>query len=113
VNADGTADPGFQPGTGVELPVNGLVLQADGSILVSGFFQTFNGGARPRLVRLYADGAVDPGFRPSPNNSIYATALDAQGRLVVGGQFQVLDGSPRPFLGRLALDRLFLGDFED
>ena len=72
LNADGSLDDSFDAGVGTEedrhvdgdiyVVVNGLALQPDGSVVVSGTFTEFAGRAMPGLVRLGADGALDTGF---------------------------------------------------
>ena len=62
VNADGTLDTSFDPGSGTNGPVNALLLQADGRIVLGGDFTSVNGVARNGLARLNADGSVDAAF---------------------------------------------------
>jgi uncharacterized delta-60 repeat protein len=64
-NADGTADgtwttPSFLPQT--SFLVNGLALQSDGGLLVSGDFSSVNGVAKADLVRILPAGNVDLNF---------------------------------------------------
>jgi uncharacterized delta-60 repeat protein len=71
LNSDGTIDPGFNTGTGLLYTLfpqfhNGfggaLALQSDGKILLGGDFTSFNNVFRPHLVRLNADGTLDPAW---------------------------------------------------
>jgi uncharacterized delta-60 repeat protein len=64
-NADGTADaswtmPDFQPSN--SWSINGLGLQADGGLLVSGDFASVNGVSKIDLVRIMPAGNVDLDF---------------------------------------------------
>ncbi len=63
---DGGVDAaGFDPGTGADgAAVNALARLPDGRLFAGGSFATFNGIARPGLVRLRTDGTVDPAFAP-------------------------------------------------
>ncbi|WP_341840033.1 IPT/TIG domain-containing protein [Chitinophaga caseinilytica] len=62
INADGTLDNSFNPGSGADLLIYDLFVQQDGKIIVAGGFTRFNGTGANRVVRLTADGAVDPTF---------------------------------------------------
>ncbi len=57
--ADGTLDPAFEPHTFDNVPVATLSPQADGKIVIGGYFGTLNGLVRNRLARLHPDGRVD------------------------------------------------------
>ncbi|MBK7242208.1 MAG: delta-60 repeat domain-containing protein [Flavobacteriales bacterium] len=57
LNADGSLDPTFDPGTGFNGSVTDVILLPDGKILVSGFFTDYNGTTVGRLARLNADGS--------------------------------------------------------
>ena len=67
LNADGSVDASFDPGTG---PAGGsgsghdmdLARQPDGKILVAGDFNTFAGVPRRGVVRLHSNGSVDLSF---------------------------------------------------
>jgi hypothetical protein len=58
-NPDGSLDQKFDPGSGLSplggFPINGLIVQPDGKIVIAGGFQTVNGVARPKLARLLGD----------------------------------------------------------
>ncbi len=97
LNADGSIDTTFNPNlTGSLQPqVYSIVLQADGRILIGGRFTTVQPtGAtavtRRNLVRLNANGSVDPTFDPNPNGLVLAVALHVQGKILVGGGFTTL-----------------------
>lgn len=53
LNGDGTLDTAFDPGTGPDGAVHSVALQADGHIVVGGFFTNFNGILRRRVARLF------------------------------------------------------------
>lgn len=77
LNADGTVDLAFNPGLG---PLNALVislaLQADGKILIGGFFTSSGGHTRNGIARLNANGTVDSVFNPGVNG--YVIALEGR-----------------------------------
>lgn len=67
LNADGTLDTTFDPGTGPNRIAGSrigysMVIQPDGKILLGGQFTTWNGIARAGLVRLNSDGTLDTSF---------------------------------------------------
>jgi uncharacterized delta-60 repeat protein len=110
LNADGSVDVTFDPGA--DGPVNAIVVQPDGKIIIAGAFANVGGGGsgstpRKYLARLNPDGTVDPGFNPgvNMNNSVYAVALQPDGKILVGGGFYAgLGGAVRYYFGRLNAD---------
>jgi uncharacterized delta-60 repeat protein len=60
VNTDGSIDKSFRCDT--DERVMCMALQADGKILIGGFFNTVNGIESPRLARLNPDGSLDRSF---------------------------------------------------
>ena len=64
LNVDGTLDPTLDAGEGFNLSVWSLGLQQDGKILAGGDFSEVDGVQVPGLVRLLANGEVDPSFDP-------------------------------------------------
>ena len=94
-NPDGSPDETFAPGSGGNGPVERMVLQPDGKILIIGPFTNFGGISRPRIARLNADGSVDGSFDPGSgaNNAIYCMALQADGKIVIGGSFTSYNGT--------------------
>jgi len=59
LNADGSADATFNPGaSGAGAFVDALAVQADGKILVGGFFTNLSGQARTNIGRLTSGGAA-------------------------------------------------------
>ena len=109
LNPDGTIDTSFDPGANNW--VTALVVQADGKILVGGFFTTLGGGntgttTRNRIARLNPDGTLDTSFDPGANNPVQALAVQADGSILVAGAFTTLGGggtgaTTRNFIGRL------------
>jgi uncharacterized delta-60 repeat protein len=58
LNADGSVDLTFDPGTGADAPVKGLALNQNGDIIAVGEFSTFNSVPLPGLVRLHGSDAT-------------------------------------------------------
>ena len=105
LNADGSLDTSFTSEIGGAQPwVQSLAVQADGKILVGGWFTTLAGESRSHLGRLNADGSLDTTFTNGVNDRVLCLAVQADGKILVGGLFTTLGGQPRANLGRLNAD---------
>ena len=106
LNPDGTLDTPFNPGAGGGTApyVYSLAVQADGKVLVGGYFSTLGGQTRNCLGRLNPDGTLDTPFNPGANGSVASLAVQADGKILVGGSFTTLGGQTRNCLGRLNPD---------
>src|SRR5690606_5983324 len=62
LNADGSLDATFNPGSGANSQVTSISLQSDGKIILGGSFTSFNGSVANRIVRLNSDGSIDGSF---------------------------------------------------
>lgn len=89
VNTDGSLDVTFDPGSGASSSVAALAVQADGKVLLAGFFTTYNVVSRSRIARINTDGSLDASFNPGTgaNNTVSALAVQADGKILLGGQF--------------------------
>jgi uncharacterized delta-60 repeat protein len=92
LNTDGTLDTAFNPNA--NNIVTSIAVQADGKILVAGYFSGANsigGQTRNFIARLDATtGAADLTFDPNANGSIASIALQADGKILAGGIFTAL-----------------------
>jgi uncharacterized delta-60 repeat protein/uncharacterized repeat protein (TIGR01451 family) len=106
LNADGSLDTGFNPGTGFNNSVSSIAIQSDGKIIVGGQFTSFNGTARNRIAQINADGSLDTGFNPGIgfNFIVYSTAIQSDGKIIVGGPFTSFNGTARNYIARLNAD---------
>lgn len=120
-NNDGSVDTGFLPQPGG--PVDTIVLQSDGNILMGGEFTTIQpGGAttstftssgtltasinpvytRPYVARITTGGALDQSFMAVPDSVVRTLTLQSNGQILVGGYFTTLNGGHADIsLGRL------------
>jgi len=107
LNADGSLDIDFNPGTGLNNTVESIALQSDGKILLGGAFTSFNGTNIHHIARLNTDGSLDTGFDSGTgfNNTVVALALQPDGKVVVGGFFTAFNGGiARNRIARLNVD---------
>lgn len=101
---DGTIDSGFTPNLGnpsvSTVQVNAVAPEGPDSILVGGSFTRAGAVPVTGLVRLKADGAIDPSFTVDLKNSGAVRALARYGNtnVVVGGQFSTANGLNQPYL---------------
>ena len=108
INADGSLDSGFDPGTGADNTVSSIALQADGKIIIGGNFTSYNGTTRNRIARLNADGSLDTGFDPlaGANEYVFTTALQTDGKIIIGGSFTSYNGTPINHIARIIGDSI-------
>jgi len=90
----GSLDTTFHPGSGANDIVTRIIAQPDSKILVGGSFTGFAGLSAGRIVRLLADGSVDPSFQPGTgfDGNISDMELQPDGNLLVSGAFTLLNG---------------------
>ncbi len=101
--------------------IAGLALQSDGHLLVSGAFVHTVGDApgvfqKTRLIRLLADGAIDPNFNADIDGGFLdsigradlerplAMTIVGDGELLINGSFYGIGGVNWPSIARLYLD---------
>ncbi len=110
VTSSGLLDTSFYPLSNnhvqtMDAPVDDLLLQPDGKIVVSGWFThildgSLNPPARSSVARFNADGSLDPGFTPSLSlplgantMTVAAIARQPDGKLLIEEQFLNNQGS--------------------
>ena len=103
LNADGTIDDAFIPGTGANGSIFSVVVQADGKVLVGGNFTLINETSRNSIARLNADGSLDRTFDPGSQSADYVQCIvvQADGKILVGGFFSTFGGASRNSVARL------------
>ncbi len=103
LNADGSVDTTFDPGTGANNTVFTLGCQPDGKVVIAGNFTDVNGIAINRIARLNADGTFDSTFNPGTgaNQLIQALVIQPDGKIVLGGSFTNVNGTSRNYVARL------------
>jgi uncharacterized delta-60 repeat protein len=107
LNSDGSFNSGFNVGAGADTPVNVVLVQTNGQVLIGGNFTTINGLATgPGVARLNTDGSVDPTFNvgSGPNDTVYSMTLQTDGNILVGGRFSIFNQTRRVGIARLLND---------
>ena len=110
LNSDGSLDPSFRPGAGVDGPVQHIGIETDGKILIAGTFTAVQGAIRTSLARLLPDGSLDLTFAPAllkldgTPGSVSRVIPLPNGQLLVGGHFRSLNGSSKSAFARLNSD---------
>jgi uncharacterized delta-60 repeat protein len=104
LNADGSLDASFAPGTGLtggSGTAFAIAIQADGRVIVAGSFSAVNGLPRSNIARLETNGTVDTTYDPDIDANVFAMQLQADGKLLVGGEFNNVGSSGRNSMARL------------
>lgn len=95
LNADGSIDLTFDPGTGANDEIYSMEIQPNGKLLIVGKFTQYQGSPRNYLARLNVDGTLDTSYDPgssvtglASNNAIMNTATLSNGEVLVAGAFR-------------------------
>ncbi len=112
----GELDRSFNYGRGMNYQFNqgygsggfvwSIKTQPDGKIIVAGDFTSYNFLTQNRIVRLNADGSLDPNFNTGTgaNDIVITTALQPDGKIIIGGRFTTFNGIARSRIARLNTD---------
>jgi uncharacterized repeat protein (TIGR01451 family) len=89
---------------GVESPgsVNALAHQANGGTIVGGSFFKANQMTRFNLLRLDADGVIDPDWNPGADRAVDGLTIDGSGTIFAWGQFLNVGAYFRPGLAKIS-----------
>ncbi|MDR6969430.1 putative delta-60 repeat protein [Flavobacterium arsenatis] len=103
LNSDGTQDTTFDIGSGFDERILALELQADGKILVGGYFQQFQSQEQKVIARLHPDGSLDNSFDVGIGfyGVIHTINIDDNGKIFAGGEFSSFQGNDQNNLIRL------------
>lgn len=103
LNADGSLDTTFKPGSGANNYVDAVAIQPDGKIVIGGLFSSVGGLARNAIARVNADGSSDTSFHPGSgaNGEVYALFVQFDGKIVLGGSFTGFDNVQRFNIARV------------
>ena len=106
LNTDGSIDSTFDAGTGGNNMIRDMAIQSDGKLVLGGWFTTFNGVSRNRVVRLNTDGNIDNSFNPGSgaNSFVNTMAIQADGKILAGGGFTSFNGVTHNRIVRMLSD---------
>ena len=107
LNANGSLDATFNPGTGANGQVYFSTLLADGKIMIGGGFSNYNGTTRGYMARVNSDGSLDATFPNGGNgasSTVISISFQADGKIIIGGIFFNYNGTSRNRIARLNLD---------
>jgi uncharacterized delta-60 repeat protein len=99
LNPDGTLDTAFNPNANGS--AHSIAVQADGKILVGGFFNSIGGQTRNCIARLDVTTGLADSFNPNANNGVRSIAVQADGKILAGGDFTSIGGQTRNRIARL------------
>ena len=95
LNSNGSLDTSFNTNLGfTNSIVYATAQQTDGKIIVVGSFTKFNTTTTNRVVRLLADGSLDPTFTVGSGASglVGEVKIQADGKIILGGSFVSFNG---------------------
>jgi len=103
LHEDGSFDDTFKPvvGGATYAEVYSVLLQADGRILVSGFFNSLNGTTSRKVGQLDPNGTLTTAFNPGANLEVYGLGLQPDGMVLAAGFFSQVNGQFRSYISRL------------
>lgn len=103
--SDGTVDPGFNTGEGLNANGWAIALQPDGKILVGGYFSSYNVTPAQGILRLNTNGSLDTSFNPGAViQGVRSIALQTDGKIIAGGQKAVVQTTQLNSLARFNTD---------
>lgn len=110
LNADGTLDTSFQNAPVGQVKANnnvrGIAVQADGKIVIGGYFTLIDGVVSNRIARLNPNGTLDTSFNvgAGANGNIEDVKLQTDGKVLISGSFTQVRGVDRWGVARLNTD---------
>lgn len=106
LNTDGSVDTGFNPGTGTNSDVITISIQSTGKMIIGGLFSSYNSVAKPGLLRIDTNGAIDT-FNVGgvgPNLYVWTSSVLSDDKIYIGGGFSQYNGAEANHLLRLNSD---------
>lgn len=96
----------YDVGTGFNADPESIKQQADGKLVIGGYFTTYQGVSTNRIVRLNTDFSIDDTFVYGTgfNGDVNVVAIQSDGKILVGGAFTTYKGTSRNRLVRLETD---------
>ncbi|HEY3763382.1 MAG TPA: Calx-beta domain-containing protein [Verrucomicrobiae bacterium] len=116
LNANGSLDTSFNPGTGPNGTVHSLGWQLNNQIVAGGEFTAVNGTGYNYLARFNGDGSLDITnffIGSGADNNVYAVDANWDGNIYIGGSFSMINGTHRLGYARLYSDGVVDTTFMD
>lgn len=106
INADGSLDTNFNPGTGVDDQITSVAFQADGKVVIAGYFTSYNGTNRSGIARVNTNGTLDLTFNPGTglDFAVDSVMVQTDGKILLGGGFTTYNGTSRRGVARVNSD---------
>lgn len=106
LNANGSLDTSFDPGSGPAYIFESISLQSDGKIIIGGYFNSYAGIDSRRIARLNTDGSLDASFNLGSGviGYLWTTTIQDDDKILIGGKFTSYDGTARRSIARLNAD---------
>jgi len=112
LNEDGTTDDSFKPMLNIQAvtatndAIKSIGIQADGKIVVAGYFQNINGAVFKNLVRLNPDGSEDNTFNQGTgiNTTVNNVIIQPDQKILLTGPFTSFNGTSGRYIVRLNPD---------
>ncbi|GAA3760116.1 calcium-binding protein [Flavobacterium ginsengiterrae] len=91
---NGTLDTSFATGSGSSVNITNARILADGKVLVTGNFTSFNGFLSNKIIRLDSNGSPDATFNIGEgfNDNVNAIEVQPDNKIVLGGSFTLFNG---------------------
>ena len=116
LNTDASIDSTFITGIGFNNFTQSPGIDSNGSIIITGIFNTYNGSSSPRIARLLSNGTIDPTFIIGSgfNNTTTDVLVNSDNSMFVLGYFDSYNGtSVSPGITKLlengSIDTSFIG----
>lgn len=119
LNPNGTVDTTLNQGAGFGSDLIDVNIQRDQKILACGYFTTYSGSTRNRVIRLNESGSIDTSFNIGTGLNNYATRIyvEPTGKIIVVGNFTTYSGSTQNRIVRInpdgTRDTTFTGSFSN
>ncbi len=112
LNANGTRDTTFNPGTGIGAgTIYAIAIQGDGKIIIGGLFNSYNGITVNGICRITSSGGFDPTFNPGSGvgstylNGVFSIIVIPSGKdsskVLIGGAFNTFNSITVNSIARL------------
>lgn len=110
LKTNGDLDTSFHSGIGADERVIDIALQADGKIILGGYFNTYDGVSSNGIIRLNPNGTIDTSFHTGNgtgtgvHTGVHKIRIQDDGKILIVGLFDSYNQNPRNYIARLNAD---------